>query len=668
MGQAQEWELRVCADSNGLPYSNQQQQGFDNRIAEILAQELGARLSYEWWPQGASTVQLKLREGQCDMVMSVGEGYEGTLSTISYYQSSFVFVYREDSPYQINSLDDEVLRQLRIAIETAGIPPFEALANRGLSRKAVILEAIDPNDRTRSPIVEAVARGEVDVAILWGPVAGYFAKQQPVKLKVVPISPEFEPPALSMVYPVTIGVRAGDEAFRDRLNIAIARRWEQIQAILEEYRVPQVPLPAPLVEAQAEEAQAQASRTLRIGLVIPTQTGSIPVSSSVYEDAGEAARRGAVLAGDELDQQAEGMGMRLKVLLASAPNAEAASRAAARLVATEGVFALIGGIGQGQAEALSQVAQQRRVLFFNIGSPGDRLRQEACSRYTFHVEASAAMYLDALAEWLSRAGLRRWFVVYPDSGEGKALYRRAVTALQGHSGASEAGSAVVHPGQPDYSAVIQEIRRASPQGVLLLLNAQDQLAFLSQYELEGPQAQVVAFPDPIAQTRNFFIALRLTAPRAGAGYRAALWETSLQSGGAGELNARFTSRWGEPMDPPAWAAYAAVKVLLEAASSTKATGSAELMAYLEDPKAAFNLYKGVPLSFRPWDHQLRQPLYLVKPDPEAPPGIDLSHKVGLAQLVGQVPDIPSGVDPIPLLDRLGNPVQGSPCRFTGGRP
>uniref|UniRef100_UPI0003695ED4 ABC transporter substrate-binding protein n=1 Tax=Calidithermus timidus TaxID=307124 RepID=UPI0003695ED4 len=305
---------------------------------------------------------------------------------------------------------------------------------------------------------------------------------------------------------------------------------------------------------------------------------------------------------------------------------------------------------------------QRRVLFFNIGSPDDRLRQEACSRYTFHIEASAAMYLDALAAWLARAGLRRWFVVYPDSDEGKALYRRALEALQRQPGSGEVGRVAVRLGQADYTAVIQEIRRASPEGVLLLLDAQDQLAFLGQYELESPQAQIVAFPDPITQTRNFLIALRLTAPQAGTGYRAALWETALQSGGAGELNARFTSRWGEPTDPSAWAAYASVKVLLEAAFSSGGTGIAGLMAYLEDPKTSFDLYKGIPLSFRPWDHQLRQPLYLVKPDPEAPLGIDLSHKVGLASLAGQVPEIPPGADPTPLLDQLGDLAQGSSCR------
>lgn len=249
LAHAQSWEMRVCADPNNLPFSNQRRQGFDNRIAELLAKELGAKLTYVWWKQSPSMVNDQLRQGRCDLILGAGEGYQNVLSTLAYYQSSFVFVYRENSPYQITSLDDPVLKTLRIAIETAGVPPFESLANRGLSAKAVILDALDPT-RPASPILEAVAQNQVDVAILWGPVAGYFAKRQPVKLKVVPITPEFEPPAISMVYAVTLGVRAGDEAFRDRLNIAIAKRWDQIQAILKEYAVPQIPLPKPVLEVK----------------------------------------------------------------------------------------------------------------------------------------------------------------------------------------------------------------------------------------------------------------------------------------------------------------------------------------------------------------------------------------------------------------------------------
>lgn len=245
------WELRVCADPNRLPFSNQQKQGLDNRIIELIAKEMGARLSYVWWPQSPSMINNQLRQGTCDVVLGVGESYQNVLSTLAYYQSSFVFVYRENSPYKIASLDDPELKNLRIAIETAGVPPFESLANRGLSAKAAIIDAVDlKNPSAASPLVEAVAKGQVDVGILWGPVAGYFAKKQAVKLAITPISPEFEPPALSMVYAITLGVRAGDEALRDRLNVAIARRWDQIQAILREYAIPQIPLPKPVLEVK----------------------------------------------------------------------------------------------------------------------------------------------------------------------------------------------------------------------------------------------------------------------------------------------------------------------------------------------------------------------------------------------------------------------------------
>lgn len=249
--QAQTWEMRVCADPDRLPYSNQQQQGFDNKIAEILAKELGAKLTYVWWGQGRTMVDRQLREGHCDVMMGVSDGYLGTVSSIAYYQSSFVFVYRSNSPYKIESFDDEVFKKLRIGIETPGIPPFESLTNRGLSPKAKIIDPISfGKTPISSPLVEAVAQNQIDVAILWGPVGAYFAKQQNTKLTVVPVSPEFEPPALLMVYSITLAVRAGDEVFRDRLNAAIAKRWDQIQAVLQSYAVPQIPLPKPVLEVK----------------------------------------------------------------------------------------------------------------------------------------------------------------------------------------------------------------------------------------------------------------------------------------------------------------------------------------------------------------------------------------------------------------------------------
>lgn len=250
-GFAQQWELRVCADSANLPYSNRALQGFDNRIISLLAKEMGAKVVYDWWTQSPAMVHFRLREGLCDVMLGVGESYEGLLSTLAYYQSSFAFIYRADSPYEITSMDDEVLKTLKIAIESAGTPTFEALTKRGLSREARIFEAVD---RTKlphwSPLVEAVAKGEVDVGLVWGPIAGYFARKQSVKLKVIPVQPEFEPPALSMVYPMTLGVRQGDEALKDQLNIAIVKRWDQIIKVLEEYSTPVIPLPKPELEVR----------------------------------------------------------------------------------------------------------------------------------------------------------------------------------------------------------------------------------------------------------------------------------------------------------------------------------------------------------------------------------------------------------------------------------
>lgn len=248
---AQDWELKVCADPNNLPYTNRQEQGFDNRIAQIIAEELNAQLSYVWYPQGVNMVQRKLREGDCDLILGVGESYQGMLSTLAYYQSTFVMVYREGEGYDLETLDDEVLRKLRRAAETPGIPPYASLLRRDLSTGTQIIESRDLQPTPPiSPIVDSVARKEVDVAILWGPIAGYFSKNQPSKLKVVPVLPEFELPSTSMIYAITMIVRPGDDAFRDRLNYVITRRWEQIRGLIEEFSFPEVPLPQPVLEVE----------------------------------------------------------------------------------------------------------------------------------------------------------------------------------------------------------------------------------------------------------------------------------------------------------------------------------------------------------------------------------------------------------------------------------
>lgn len=370
---------------------------------------------------------------------------------------------------------------------------------------------------------------------------------------------------------------------------------------------------------------------------------------------------GLELARDEFNLNAQIIGQRLEVSLLPAPDDAAAIRAAEHLV-KDGAYALIGGLGPRQAVALSQLAQQRRVPFLNIGSPLDRLRNQACSRYTFHIEASAAMYLDALTDWYIRSGFRRWFLVYPDSEEGRALYARAHKALlQRHFGAQEIGQAALAPARPQFKGTLEAIAKARPDVVLLLLDAAAQLDFLSQYETMELSAGVTGFPYPETQTRSFFAASRSRANKAGTGYRATAWEAKLDAYGARELNSRFTLRYKKPMDPSAWAAYQSVKMLFEAVTIGGAHEPAQAIGYLENPQTIFDVYKGIGVSFRPWDHQLRQTLYLVKIVPKAKEAWDY------ADLVGELPAIyRPGTDPVERLDQLGDLRPDSSCRFAGG--
>lgn len=372
---------------------------------------------------------------------------------------------------------------------------------------------------------------------------------------------------------------------------------------------------------------------------------------------------GAVLAGEELGFTAALLGAELDVRTVTAADARTAIEVAEALIATEQAFALVGGFGRDHAVALSRVAEQRRVLFLNIGASADSLRNERCARHTFHVEPSAAMYLDALAAWHVRAGMRRWFFVHERTEDGEALHRRAVWSLrERHFGAREAGRSVVSPGNRTFGAAITAIRRANPDVVVLLLDPEAQLAFLAQYESATLDVPVTGFPDAAAQTRAFFAAARGVAPQAGSGHRATAWEATLDSYGARELNSRFTARWNRPMEAPAWTAYQAVKILYEAALAKSTLNGPDLITHLENPQTVFDVWKGIAASFRPWDHQLRQSLYLVKISAQA------QEALRVATLVGELPAIyMPGTDPVERLDQLGDRARDSRCRYEARR-
>lgn len=247
--------LRVCADPNNLPYSNAKQQGFEDKLAQLVARDLGRKVEYYWWAQRRGFVRNTLKAGHCDVIMGTAAGMELVLTTKPYYRSTYVFVSRASTP-EIRSLDDPRLHSVQVGVQLIGddfnnTPPAAGLTRRGIVRNVrgytVYGDYREANPPSR--IVRAVERGEVDVALVWGPLAGWFAKQSPIPLRVVPISPSADGP-LPYTFAIAMGVRKGDTAFRDTLDQVIVRRRAEIDRLLADYGVPRADAMGAAVAAQ----------------------------------------------------------------------------------------------------------------------------------------------------------------------------------------------------------------------------------------------------------------------------------------------------------------------------------------------------------------------------------------------------------------------------------
>ena len=238
---------RVCADPNNLPFSNETQEGFENRIASLIARDLGVPIRYTWWPQRRGFVRNTLEAGVCDVVMEVPAGYELTAHTAPYYRSTYVFVTRADRHLAIRSFDDPALRHLRIGIHMMGddyanSPAAIALAKRGLAGQSVPFMIYGDYSQPDPParLIRALAADSVDVAVAWGPLAGYFAKRSPTRLVLTPVVSAPDERAARFAYSMSLGVRRGDTAWRTLLDTELTKRRTDIRRILEEYGVPLV--------------------------------------------------------------------------------------------------------------------------------------------------------------------------------------------------------------------------------------------------------------------------------------------------------------------------------------------------------------------------------------------------------------------------------------------
>jgi mxaJ protein len=239
--------LRICADPNNLPFSNQRLEGFENKIADLLAQDLGERVEYTWWAQRRGFFRNTLKAGMCDVVIGVPAGFEMALTTKPYYRSTYVFLSRKDRHLDIKSFDDPVLKKLRIGVQIIGddqsnAPPAHALTRRNIVEnvKGFTLYGDYSQQNPPARIVDAVEKGDIDLAIVWGPLAGFFAKQSRVPLEIVPVSPQIDQPFLPFVFDIAMGVRRGDQELRDQLEQFLEKRRPEIERILQDYRVPRV--------------------------------------------------------------------------------------------------------------------------------------------------------------------------------------------------------------------------------------------------------------------------------------------------------------------------------------------------------------------------------------------------------------------------------------------
>lgn len=240
-------ELRVCADPNNLPFSNAAGQGLENKLAALVAADLGADVRYTWWAQRRGNVRETLKAGRCDVIPGVGAGLEMLATTRPYYNSTYVAVTRADRNLAISSFDDPRLHDLRIGVQMIGddfanTPPAHALARRGLigNVRGYMIYGDYSRPEPQAEIVRAVAAGEVDVAFVWGPAAGYFARRQKVPLRLTPLPPTDPGADLPMAFAVSMGVRRDDTELKARLERSLERRAPEISRLLASYGVPRV--------------------------------------------------------------------------------------------------------------------------------------------------------------------------------------------------------------------------------------------------------------------------------------------------------------------------------------------------------------------------------------------------------------------------------------------
>jgi mxaJ protein len=244
---AQQRTLTACADPNNLPFSNRAGEGFENKLAQMVAADLNAKLDYVWWAQRRGYVRNTLNERKCDFWPGIGSNVEMAATTRPYYRSTYMFVTRASEHLDGLTLDDPRLKRLKIGVQMIGndatnTPPAHALARRGIVGNVRGYMVYGDYSKPNPPaiIIDAVERGEVDMALVWGPFAGYFAGRSPIPLRLEPVTPWFDDMQWPMQFDISVGVRKDDARLLKAIDRVLAARSGEIHQLLVVYHVPVV--------------------------------------------------------------------------------------------------------------------------------------------------------------------------------------------------------------------------------------------------------------------------------------------------------------------------------------------------------------------------------------------------------------------------------------------
>jgi mxaJ protein len=246
--------LRVCADPDNMPFSNEKGEGFENKIAELIAAKLDLPLEYTWFPEGTGYVPNTVGSDACDLVMGYAQGTGLIEDTNPYYHTSYVLIYREGNLELegVDRLSDPRLKNKRIGL-FARTPPASILAMYGLvaNAKPFEIRTGETQGKAAETMIAEIASGALDATLLWGPVGGYYAKRADVPLTVVPLVQETAGP--STIYGITMGVRPNEPQWKHQINKVIAENQQEINAILQAYDVPVLDKDGGLIELGAAE-------------------------------------------------------------------------------------------------------------------------------------------------------------------------------------------------------------------------------------------------------------------------------------------------------------------------------------------------------------------------------------------------------------------------------